>query len=141
MLLSPLRFSTLTVSSAAVLLRAQSGFTGHAVHRGLRFRSLHESKVAVLVVWGLQDARASGHVHGRQHYFAARFDHTLLGRFDVVDGEVELPVRRNTLRHAGALAVHHSAGIEGLVSPEGLVGAHGSHVVRSVLLPAVMPGV
>jgi hypothetical protein len=32
-LLSPLSFSKLTVSSAAVLLRAKSGCIGHKVHR------------------------------------------------------------------------------------------------------------
>ena len=34
---SPLRFSKLTVSSAAVLLRAKSGCIGHEIHRGYDF--------------------------------------------------------------------------------------------------------
>src|SRR5258705_12938695 len=42
----------------------------------LRFWSLHQSEVSVLIVRGLQDARASGYVHGRQKYFTASFNHT-----------------------------------------------------------------
>ena len=65
----------------------------------LRFWSLHQSKVAALIVCGLQDARPARDVHGRQHYFTARINHTFLRSFDVIDREVVLPVRRNPFGH------------------------------------------
>src|SRR6185312_9344555 len=98
-------------------------------------------KVAALIICSLQDARASGYVHGGQYDFAASIDYTFLRGLDVVNGEVELPVWRNAFGHAGTATVHHSTGIEGLVGSEGLIDSHGAHVVRIVFLPAVMPGV